>query len=270
MFGLLGLDATGWKPERVNASKPGDVDSLDLLARRLAEQFYAEDYRRFGYELTPLSSLQLIQYWDRPDPPPVLLERMEEWRLRHPGWSYCRLNRSSAAAFIAEHYGSAMREAFLDIRLPAMQADVFRIAALYVKGGVWIDAATSCLKPLDSWLNRRQPLLLLRRAHQQHPHICNGFMASSDPYHPFLREAWNRIASLLLARRGQKVYRDFGPGVLRNLLATGDGALQAGLEVVTESDLHDYLVIGSSSEVLESDQHWSQRQRNESLYLSGG
>ena len=270
LFGLLDINSTAWKIERVNVSKRHDVEVLDPLAFRLAEQFYAEDFRRFGYELSRLPMLQLIQYWDQPDPPPVLLERMEQWRLRHPGWIYCRYNRSSAAAFIAENYGSAMCEAFLDIRLPAMQADVFRIAALHAKGGVWIDAATSCLEPMDRWLNPRQPLLLLRRSHQQHPHICNGVMAASVPRHPLLREAWNRISSSLLARRGQKIYRDFGPGVLRNLLATGDAALQAGLDVVLESDLQDQLVIGSSSEVLETDRHWSQRQRKESLYLSGG
>ena len=270
LFALLGLDTAQLQPEHLNASRSQDEQPLDPLALRLAEQFYNDDFQRFGYDPTPLSPPQLIQYWDQPDPPPELVERMDQWRSRHPDWCYRRYDRTSAAAFIAEHYGPELRDAFLDIRLPAMQADVFRIAALQVQAGVWIDAATRCLQPLDHWLNRRQPLLLLRRAHQQHPKIWNGLIHAADPHHPLLQQAWQRIAAVLLARGGKKVYRDFGPGVLRQLLATGDGALQAGLEVVPETDLKDQLVIGSSSEILGSDQHWSQRQGRESLYLSGG
>ena len=269
-FQLLELDASSLNPERVNSSEPRGGDVLDPLALRLAEQFYAEDFRRFGYELSGLPQPQLIQYWDQSHPPPELLQRMDQWRLSHSSWGYCRYDRSSAAAFIGQQYGQALQDAFLDIRIPAMQADVFRIAVLQAQAGVWIDAATRCLAPLDGWLNRRQPLVLLRRAHQQHPQICNGFIHAADPGHPLLFAAWQRIAATLLARRGQKLYRDFGPGLLRDLLAADDPVLQAGLEVIPETDLQHQLSIGSSREVVRSDQHWSKRQHHESLYLSGG
>lgn len=217
-----------------------------------------------------MNEARLIQYWDQPQPPLLLLERMERWRELHPDWEYCRYDRSAAAALIGEAFGAALQEAFLDIRLPAMQADVFRVAALQTQAGLWIDAATHCLQPLETWMDRRQPLLLLRRAHQQHPKIWNGFIHSAVPGHPLLVAAWQQISAALLARRGERVYRDFGPGVLRDLLGNGDPLLQQGLEVVSEMHLVDYLLIGSSSEALGADQHWSKRQQIESLYLSGG
>ena len=191
---------------------------------------------------------RLIQYWDHATPPPALLARMERWREQHPGWRYQRYDRASAAALI--------------------DADVFRIAALQAEAGVWIDAGTHCLQPLEHWLDRRHPLLLLRRSHQEHPKVWNGFIHSAAPGHPLLVAAWQQIAQTLLARRGERVYRDFGPGVLRDLLAAG--APEAGLRVVPEDELTDYLRIGSSSDVLPGDRHWSQRQQRESLYLSGG
>ena len=211
---------------------------------------------------------RLIQYWDQPAPPVELLERMQGWSDRHPHWSYQRYDRDSAALFIRFTYGSALEKAFRDIRLPAMQADVFRIAVLQAQGGVWIDAATRCLAPLESWLNLRQPLVLLRREHQQHPKIWNGFIHSADPWQPLLVAAWQKIAAALLARSGERVYRDFGPGVLRDLLAVG--AADSGLQVLQERDLKDQLIIGSSSDALPSDRHWSKRQHCESLYFSGG
>jgi len=265
---LLKLDPRGVVVEQHNASTPLAYLPWDPQSIRLAEQFYAADFQRFGYELTPLSEPQLIQYWDQPVPPAVLLERMEHWQQVHPGWRYQRYDRVSAARLIGSSYGPALEEAFLDIRLPAMQADVFRIAVLNAHGGVWIDAATTCRQPLDAWLNRRQPLVLLRRAHQQHPKVCTGFIHAAAPGHSLLAAAWHRIASALLARGGERVYRDFGPGLLRDLLAAG--APEAGLQVLQEQDLQAQLQIGSSSDVLSGDQHWSRRQRTESLYISGG
>ena len=210
---------------------------------------------------------RLIQYWDQPVPPALLLKRMEHWRELHPSWRYQRFDRESAAQFIGSTYGSALKEAFLDIRLPAMQADVFRIAALQIQAGLWVDAATHCRQPLESWLDRQRPLVLLRRSHQQHPKVCNGFIYSAAPGHPLLVAAWQQISAALQARCGERVYRDFGPGVLRDLLAAG--APEAGLQVLGEQDLQAQLQIGSSSDALPGDRHWSQRQQVESLYLSG-
>ena len=212
--------------------------------------------------------LRLIQYWDQSSPPPVLLARMDRWKELHPSWRYQRYDRQSAADFIGSTYGPALQDAFLDIRLPAMQADVFRIAALQGQAGLWIDAATHCHQPLECWLDRHRPLVLLRRTHQQHPKVWNGFIYSAVAGHPLLVAAWQHIAAAVLARDGERVYRDFGPGVLRDLLAAG--APEAGLQVLPESELSNQLCIGSSSDALPGDRHWSQRQQTESLYLSGG
>ena len=275
---LLKLDPSGVMVEQHNASTPFADVPWDPQSIRLAEQFYAADFQRFGYEFTPLPEPQLIQYWDQPEPPPELLARMERWKQLNPSWRYHRYDRDSAARLIGSIYGMALEDAFLDIRLPAMQADVFRIAVLNARGGLWIDAATTCRQPLDAWFNQRQPLLLLRRAHQQHPKVWNGFIHAAAPGHPLLSAAWHRMASALLARSGERVYRDFGPGLLRDLMAgaavetasVDSAGLEAGLQVLQEQDVQDQLQIGSSSEVLPGDQHWSKRQQTESLYLSGG
>ena len=53
-----------------------------------------------------------------------------------------------------------------------MQADVFRVAFLLHCGGLWIDAATSLTRPVESWLDRQHSLQMLRRSHQIHPKIA--------------------------------------------------------------------------------------------------
>ncbi len=211
---------------------------------------------------------RLIQYWDQPEPPAALLERMEGWRQKHPGWTYRRYDRVASARFMRSIYGTALEEAFLDVRLPAMQADVFRIAFLLAFGGLWVDAATTCFSPVETWLDFQAPLLLLRRSHQHYPQVCNGLIHALAPRHPLLAAAWQSMESSLLTRTGVKVYRSFGPGLLRDLLASG--SWDHTLTVWQETDLSDHLCFGSSSKVLPPEQHWSQRQQSESLYFSGG
>tara|TARA_B100000674_G_scaffold365357_1_gene307869 strand:- start:3878 stop:4525 length:648 start_codon:yes stop_codon:yes gene_type:complete len=208
----------------------------------------------------------LIQYWDQPDPPKAITERMKSWRQFHPQWHYRCLDRECAADWFATHHGANLKNAFLDIRLPAMQADVFRIAWLITEGGLWIDAATTCLSPVENWLDLNSPLLLLRKPHQEHPKVCSGLIYTASPSHPLLVAAWQSIQTSLLARTGTKVYRSFGPGLLRDLLASGRWDDTLTIRPVTELKAH--LQFGSSSKVLPAEQHWSRRQQSESLYFS--
>ena len=210
----------------------------------------------------------LIQYWDQPNPPDIISERMWGWRQQHPSWRYQRFGRDSAAAFIDNQYGPSLGEAFLDIRLPAMQADVFRIAFVLSCGGLWVDAATTCLSPVETWMDAQAPLLLLRKPHQEPPTVWNGFIYAALPGHPLLQQAWTSIADSILHRRGTGVHKLVGPGLLRDLLA--GGRFDAMTVIYPSQELQTHLRIGSSSKVLPAEQHWSQRQRNESLYFSDG
>ena len=140
-------------------------------------------------------------------------------------------------------------------------------SSLLACGGLWVDAATT-FSPVETWLVFLAPLLLLRRSHKQLHQVCIGLIHASAPGHPLLAAAWQLIESSLLARTGVKVYRSFGPGLLRDLLASG--SWDHTLTVWQETDLSSYLCFGSSSKVLPPEQHWSQRQQRESLYFSGG
>ena len=42
------------------------------------------------------------------------------------------------------------------------------------EGGLWVDAATSLIRPIDSWLDRRHSFQMLRRSHQHHPKFPGG------------------------------------------------------------------------------------------------
>ena len=191
---------------------------------------------------------------------------MSGWRHTHANWSYLRFDRESASVWFLQEFGLSCQDAFLDVRIPAMQADIFRVAYLLVCGGVWVDAGTICKAPFTNWLDLTSPLLLLRRSHQVHPEVCSAFIYAALPDHPLLQTAWSRISSLLYIRAGHKLYQQFGPGVFRDLIATGD--YQNNIEIISVDNLASFLTIGSSREATSGDQHWSIRKGSESLYFS--
>ena len=261
---------------------PAPVDGLSYLNRSVkapdqgwqsttrvhAERFYHSDFQRFGYSTSSPCVRQLIQYWNDLDPPSQVKALMQTVRDLHPDWEYQCFDRHRAADELGLLYGKDLKQAFLDIRLPAMQADVFRIAYLLRNGGVWIDAATVLYEPIVRWMPFGHPLVLLRRKHQTGTEVATGFMCAS-PGHPLLARAWDRIAAYLLLRSGTKVYRHFGPGILRDLIRE-QPQLGALVHVLAEQEVSPFFRFGSSSNILSKEEHWSKRQDSESLYFSEG
>ena len=233
------------------------------------EQFYSADYALFGYEIACPRSLPLVQYWNTSSPPGIIAERMNSCKSLNLSWNYTRFNQKTAASFLEGVYGSDLADAFLDIRLPAMQADVFRVGFLLHFGGLWIDAATSLIRSVDCWLDRRHSFQMIRRSHQVHPKIATQIIYASRPGLPLLKAAWEEMVPRLLSRSGTKVYREFGPGLFRDLMYSRPH-LALGLHAVPETTLCSCLMLGSSSNILPANQHWFKRQENESLFYSGG
>ena len=266
---VLGLPSSGGLEHR-NKGFAGSFSSVasDLVDLRLIEDFYRKDYSLFGYESCRSGSLLLVQYWNELQPPSLVAERMDSWKSLNPALDYRRFDRQTAADFLRRAYDSEIAAAFLDIRLPAMQADVFRVGFLLHCGGLWVDAATSILKPVDTWIDPRHSLQMLRRDHQKHPKIATQIIYAARPQLPFLRAVWNEIFPRLLARSGTKVYRHFGPGLFRDLMISRP-SLALGLHVISESSVRNSFLVDSSNSMLPAEQHWTKRQERESLYTSG-
>jgi hypothetical protein len=209
---------------------------------------------------------EIIQYWDAGEPPGLMALRIGSWRAHNPDWGHRLCDRQGAAAFLAAVHGEEVAAAFLDIRLPAMQADVFRVAWVQHHGGLWVDAATHCLSPLRSWLDLSAPLVLLRKPRMTPQGAWNGFIWASAPQHPFLSSVWREIRAALLAREGTNTWHSFGPGLFKRVLAAGE--FGAEVRVLPLAELGERLQPGSSSSTLPKSEHWSLRQQRESLYFS--
>jgi hypothetical protein len=89
-----------------------------------------------------------LQGWD--EAPELMAACARTWRRCNPGWELRLLAASDLPALIGDDPG--MR-AVADRSLPPESfSNVVRMALLLRYGGVWADATTYCLRPLDDWL----------------------------------------------------------------------------------------------------------------------
>ncbi|WP_171172888.1 capsular polysaccharide synthesis protein [Ruegeria sp. HKCCA5929] len=86
-------------------------------------------------------------YWDsgEENAPELVRDCIASWRTQNPGWDIRVLNSETAAQAVEMPHDP--------VKLPVQSyADLLRLRLLRQHGGVWVDATTYCLAPLDTWL----------------------------------------------------------------------------------------------------------------------
>lgn len=101
-------------------------------------------------------------YWDKPleQAPPVVRYAVDSWIRKNPSWDVNVLSDANVAEFVNVPPPKSNRKI-------QWRADLIRVALLRDFGGVWVDATTFCVKPLDEWLP---------------PLMESGFFAFPDSY----------------------------------------------------------------------------------------
>jgi hypothetical protein len=112
-----------------------------------------------------------LQGWDRA--PRLVRACRRSWELHNPGWAIHCLDRLNAANFISNGDAHAALDD-LD-QPPQVSAERLRIALVAQHGGVWADATTYCLRPLDDWLFEV---------------LGSGFFAFENPFPDRLISTW--------------------------------------------------------------------------------
>lgn len=111
-------------------------------------------------------------YWDQgADKAPFLVKQcISSWQRLNPEWQLHVLDREQLLARVDVSF--LLDKA--DFSLQWM-SDIARLQLLAQHGGVWADATTFCVKPLDDWLEA---------------HLINGFFAFSCQRNDRLLQSW--------------------------------------------------------------------------------
>jgi tetratricopeptide (TPR) repeat protein len=156
----------------------------------------------------------IFQFWDD-DPPEDVQHLMASWRQLNPGHSWTCFNDESAEAFLEEEFGREVLRAYQLAPVPAQKADIFRLACLVARGGVYADADDRCLAPIDSFL---RPDATLAVHQENYGSIGNNFIAAT-PEHPVLVRALKLAAAAMHRGDHDLVWLSTGPGLLTRAFA---------------------------------------------------
>lgn len=88
----------------------------------------------------------ISQYWHASDPPDGVRAAVASFADCNPGCEHRVYDESAAEDLIVENLGARHAEAFRACAIPTMQADYFRYCAVYVRGGLYVDADMRCVR----------------------------------------------------------------------------------------------------------------------------
>jgi len=157
------------------------------------------------------------------DAPLVVRKCIASWRRENPAWDIVLLD----AANLHEYIDLQVPEDILAKLSRAHQADLARLALLSKYGGVWADATTYCLQPLDEWIDDscRSGFFVFSKPSRDRL-ISNWFMAST-PGSPIVTSLYLRMSDYWVRNQFgklnwlQKACRKISSVILnRNISAT--------------------------------------------------
>lgn len=116
-----------------------------------------------------------FQGWE--SAPQLVQNSRSSWMLRNPDWEHRALTRADLGELLSPNVADL---ALSDRLPPAAASDMIRLDLLNRYGGVWADATTFCVRPLDEWLmeTMRSGLFVFKFDNDKRP-AASWFIASA-------------------------------------------------------------------------------------------
>jgi glycosyltransferase involved in cell wall biosynthesis len=157
------------------------------------------------------------QIWIGPKPPPLTM--MNTWKDKHPDFEYIFWNESE---FIKRDMTFACQTQIDNISEIVGKVDMMRIEILYKYGGIYVDADSICIEPLDSYF-----LCKTAFATYENENVRAGLVATGTlgfvPNYPLCRDMieWFQSDDAAEKMVSFKAWYSVGPGCLTRFLKTG-------------------------------------------------
>lgn len=125
---------------------------------------------------------------------------LASWRRLNPGWQVIVLNRSTLARYADVGLSQATFES-LGVQ---MQANLVRLALLLRHGGVWADATTLCVRPLDEVIHELvEPSGFFAFTNISRERMLSNWFLAALPQHPIVEGLHTRLIGYFSAHPPQ-------------------------------------------------------------------
>jgi mannosyltransferase OCH1-like enzyme len=160
---------------------------------------------------------KLFQFWNTERAPDDVEDLMKTWA-DDQAFEYHRFTTNTADAFIETNFDERTLAAYRKCRVPAMQADFFRYCALYVNGGVYVDADTKNARTLPHLLEGRKIGLLMTRETR----VANDFLFVRNAGEELYRRTISLAIQNIENEISNNVWMVTGPGIMTRFFLEDD------------------------------------------------
>jgi hypothetical protein len=173
---------------------------------------------RYGSMSIVPRHLWMLWFQGEKNAPEIVRRCINSWRRLNPGWTVHVLDRQSIRDVVTIDLSEATLQ---KLALP-MQADLFRLALLRQHGGVWADATTLCVRPLDDYIDATVAAsgFFAFRNRNRERMISNWFL-SATPDHPIVVSVLSALVHYFLVHppgRASSSLQVLGHKLVRELL----------------------------------------------------
>jgi hypothetical protein len=118
---------------------------------------------------------------------------IESWDLLNPKYQRILMDDERCDSFIKDNFSPEFYKVYASLPMGIMRADMWRVAVVYIYGGVYADIDCECVVPLDTWL---ADYSLVVAVETDNGELSNFFFAAT-PKHPALLSVLNRLLELV-------------------------------------------------------------------------
>jgi hypothetical protein len=190
----------------------------------------------------------IMQYWHAANPPPDVAMAMATWPGKNPGLAHLAFDDAKARAFLAEYCAPEILACYDAAHHPAMQSDIFRLAYLHERGGIYVDADDMCTRDMRRVFAALSDVELVGVQSTELPPYVNNAFVAARPGSPIIRgaldEAVRLVAKAIAEGRQPDIWHMTGPGALTRAIGrfVGEARQERGVLLLTHAEYSTFAV----------------------------
>lgn len=201
----------------------------------------------------------IIQFWDNPNRiPPHIQSAIDQWK-HLQSWKHTCFDDRTAKELIEEHFDSNAMRAYEACAHPVLRSDLFRYAALYKFGGMYVDADEVWTKDPTAFISQSPGLSFIQAP--VNPDQTNNCVIICAAEHPIMRRILYEAISNILGKLCNNITDVSGPSMISRVLKSVN---HSGVNIIPQVEFKCYFrsvgLTGAKTE------HWSNFQMRNSIF----
>lgn len=137
--------------------------------------------------------LQLWQTYKTKALPRQAVPLVQSWTNKNPNLTVNFMDDAECDQFIKQNFDDNFYKMYTSLPFGVMKSDVWRVASIYINGGIYADTDTDCKTSIDKWIKPDDKLVVV--VEQPNGALAN-FIFAATPKHPALLHVLNTFIEL--------------------------------------------------------------------------